>query len=91
MPDRLSPRLAAVVDALPLWPEARVLGIGCGPGAVARAVASRLTSGHIRATDRSATAIEQALHRIAAVTTGQAQLFVDGGDRLRDLTIPRSA
>jgi trans-aconitate methyltransferase len=34
-----------------------VLEIGCGPGAAARAVASRLTSGHILAIDRSASAV----------------------------------
>ncbi|HYI58878.1 MAG TPA: class I SAM-dependent methyltransferase [Microlunatus sp.] len=143
MNDRLSPRLAAVVDALPLWPEARVLEIGCGPGAAARAVARRLTTGQILATDRSATAIELArsagaaeiadgrlrlrqvaaeeldlepgeepyhlvyairvgaldgrhpavgeiaLQRIAAVTTDGARLFIDGGDPLRALEIPR--
>lgn len=60
MAPALSPRLRAVVDALPLWPEARVLEIGCGPGAAARAIADRLTTGHILATDRSATAIAQA-------------------------------
>src|SRR5688500_2361185 len=56
----LSPRLAAVVDALPLRPDARVLEIGCGPGAAARAVAARLTTGHILALDRSASAVAQA-------------------------------
>ncbi|WP_367038528.1 class I SAM-dependent methyltransferase [Streptomyces sp. Je 1-332] len=65
MPIRLSPRLAAIVTALPLQPHSRVLEIGCGPGAAARAVASRLTTGHILAIDRSATAIAQA--RAAAV------------------------
>jgi cyclopropane fatty-acyl-phospholipid synthase-like methyltransferase len=64
VPARLSPRLAAVVDALPLQPHSRVLEIGCGPGAAARAVAARLTTGHILAIDRSATAIAQA--RVAA-------------------------
>ena len=54
----LSPRLAAIVDALPLRPDSRVLEIGCGPGAAARAVADRLTSGDILATDRSAKAID---------------------------------
>jgi trans-aconitate methyltransferase len=56
----LSPRLAAVVAALPLRPDARVLEIGCGPGAAARAVAERLSTGHVLAIDRSATAIAQA-------------------------------
>jgi protein-L-isoaspartate O-methyltransferase len=44
-PPRLSPRLQAVVEALPLQPDARVLEIGCGPGAAARAIAARLTTG----------------------------------------------
>lgn len=56
----LSPRLAAIVDALPLSPRARVLEIGCGPGAAARAVATRLDGGHLVAIDRSATAVAQA-------------------------------
>jgi trans-aconitate methyltransferase len=56
----LSPRLAAVVDALPLRPDSRVLEIGCGPGAAARAVADRLVTGHVLAIDRSATACAQA-------------------------------
>jgi cyclopropane fatty-acyl-phospholipid synthase-like methyltransferase len=144
MPDRLSPRLAAIVNALPLRPHSRVLEIGCGPGAAARSVAARLTTGHIVAIDRSAAAIAQAeaaaandiatgrlsfrhvaaedfvvpasddlfdlvfavrvgaldgrhpeagrrvLHRVAAVTTPDARLFIDGGDPLRELPIPRS-
>ena len=57
---RLSPRLQAVVDALPLQPGSRVLEIGCGPGAAARAIANRLDTGHILAIDRSAKAIDQA-------------------------------
>lgn len=139
----LSPRLAAIVDALPLQPDLRVLEIGCGPGAAARAVADRLVGGHILAIDRSATAIAQAragagdqiaagrmsvravpieefilepgeepfdlvfavrvgaldgrhpeagtraLARIAAATTPEARLFLDGGTPLRELAIPR--
>ncbi len=49
-----------MVAALPLTPSARVLEIGCGPGAAARAVAARLPSGHVLAIDRSAKAIAQA-------------------------------
>ncbi|MFG2089151.1 MULTISPECIES: SAM-dependent methyltransferase [unclassified Spirillospora] len=56
----LSPRLAEIVDALPLAPDMRVLEIGCGPGAAARAVAARLGTGHVLAIDRSAKAIAQA-------------------------------
>lgn len=59
-PTKLSPRLRAVVDALPLRPDSRVLEIGCGPGVAARAVAARLTTGRILAIDRSAAAVAQA-------------------------------
>jgi len=138
----LSGRLEAVVDALPLRPDSRVLEIGCGPGAAARAVAERLAAGYILAIDRSAAAIaqartaaaeqiasgrigvrqvavedfvletgeepydlvfairvgavdgrhpdagEQALRRIALATTAEARLFIDGGDPIRELSIP---
>lgn len=60
MPDGLSPRLAELIGALPFRPDMRVLEIGGGPGAAARAVAARLTAGHILMIDRSATAIRQA-------------------------------
>lgn len=144
MTSMLSPRLAAVVAALPLHPSLRVLEIGCGPGAAARAVAAQLTSGHLLAIDRSPAAVaqaqasgaeqiaagrlsvrratvedlalepgeepfdlvfavregvldgrhpsgtERALRSIAEVTTPDARLFIDGGDPLRELAIPRS-
>jgi SAM-dependent methyltransferase len=64
MPDPLSPRLRAIVEALPLRPGLRVLEIGCGPGAAARAVAARVTlggaPGHVLGVDRSAAAIAAA-------------------------------
>lgn len=53
----LSPRLAAVVDALPLRPGMRVLEVGGAPGAAARAVAQRIGDGHITVIDRSATGV----------------------------------
>jgi SAM-dependent methyltransferase len=56
----LSPRLKAIVDALPLRPGLRVLEVGCGPGAAAREIARRIGDGHVLAIDRSATAIAQA-------------------------------
>lgn len=49
----LSPRLAAIVDALPLRRGMRVLEIGCGPGVAAREVARRLEDGHVLGIDRS--------------------------------------
>jgi SAM-dependent methyltransferase len=56
----LSPRLRAIVDALPLRPGLRVIEIGSGPGAAAREVADRVgPSGHVLAIDRSAKAIAQ--------------------------------
>jgi cyclopropane fatty-acyl-phospholipid synthase-like methyltransferase len=53
----LSPRLAAIVDALPLRPGMRVLEVGCGPGVAAREVARRLRGGHVLGIDRSQKAI----------------------------------
>jgi cyclopropane fatty-acyl-phospholipid synthase-like methyltransferase len=76
----LSPRLAAIVDALPLTPRARVLEIGCGPGAAARAVAARLQSGHIVAIDRSATAVAQA-------RAGCATEIADGQLSVRNVAV----
>lgn len=140
----LSPRLAAIVDALPLQPGMRVLEIGCGPGAAAREVAERVgPGGFVLAIDRSAKAIahgnagsseliasgqlefrqaaiedfqlafgeqpfdlafavrvgaldgrhpaagELAVRRLAAALTPSGRLLIDGGDPLRELTIPR--
>jgi ubiquinone/menaquinone biosynthesis C-methylase UbiE len=68
----LSPRLRAVVDALPLRPGLRVVEIGCGPGAAAREVAERVgPSGHVLAVDRSARAIAQ-------VRSGLGDLIEEG-------------
>lgn len=50
----LSPRLAAIVDALPLRAGMRVLEIGGAPGAAAREVALRIGDGHVLVIDRSA-------------------------------------
>lgn len=68
----LSPRLAAIVDALPLRPGLRVIEIGCGPGAAARAVADRIgPRGHVLAADRSERAIAQ-------LTAAAADLIATG-------------
>jgi ubiquinone/menaquinone biosynthesis C-methylase UbiE len=60
MENKLSKRLAGVVNALPLKEGIRVLEIGCGPGAMAREISRRIGNGHILAIDRSAKAIQQA-------------------------------
>ena len=74
MAPRLSPRLAALVDALPLRPDFRVLEVGCGPGAAARAVADRLGTGQVLAIDRSATAVEQAVRAAAGRPDGRLRV-----------------
>ena len=66
MPSDLSPRLAAVVDALPLAPGLRVLEIGGGPGAAAREVARRIGDGHVLMIDRSARSVALAERNAAA-------------------------
>lgn len=50
----LSPRLAAVLEALPLAPGLRVLEIGGAPGPLARAMAARVSpGGFVLMVDRS--------------------------------------
>jgi ubiquinone/menaquinone biosynthesis C-methylase UbiE len=61
MTNALSARLKDFVDALPLEPGLRVLEIGCGPGAAARAVASLVEGGFVLGIDRSDRAIEAAV------------------------------
>ncbi|MEO9336345.1 methyltransferase domain-containing protein [Mesorhizobium sp. SB112] len=60
MANILSPRLKAIVNALPIAEGMRVLEIGCGPGAAAREIAARIGRGHVLGIDRSAKAIAQA-------------------------------
>src|SRR5690606_25107929 len=61
MAQKLSQRLAEIVEALPLKPDIRILEIGCGTGAVAREIAQRIGDGYILGIDRSSKAIGQAL------------------------------
>lgn len=58
---KLSPRLQQILDALPLRPGLRVLEVGCGPGALARAIAARVAPGQVLGIDRSARAVAQAM------------------------------
>ena len=89
----LSPRLRAVVDALPLQPGLRVLEVGCGPGAAAREVARRLGSGRVLGIDRSPVAVAQAVAasppELAAVLgfrcTAVEDLVLEDGEAPYDL------
>lgn len=59
MASSVSPRLRAVVAALPLRPGMRVLEVGGAPGAAARLVAQRVgPGGHVLVFDRSARGVE---------------------------------
>lgn len=91
----LSPRLATIVDALPLRPGLRVIEVGCGPGAAAREVADRVgPGGHVLAVDRSAKAIAQltasaaeliAAGRLTARQVAAEALRLDPGEERYDL------
>lgn len=72
---RLSDRLAAVVEALPLRPGMRVLEIGGAPGTAARAVAHRLGDGHVTVIDRSARGVAL-VERTAAAEIASGRLSV---------------
>jgi ubiquinone/menaquinone biosynthesis C-methylase UbiE len=91
----LSPRLAEIVDALPLRPGLRVIEIGCGPGAAAREVARRVgPSGHVLAVDRSAKAIGQltvaaadliSAGRLTARQVAAEELELESGEERYDI------
>jgi SAM-dependent methyltransferase len=71
----ISPRLAAIVDALPIQPGMRVLEIGGAPGTAARAIAQRIGSGQILVIDRSAKGVAQT-ERVAAAEIAAGTLRV---------------
>jgi ubiquinone/menaquinone biosynthesis C-methylase UbiE len=88
----MSERLRAIVDALPLTPDARVLEIGCGHGVAATFVCERLDGGRLTAVDRSEKMIAAARARNARyVEDGTAEFLVgrlealDLGDRRFDV------
>ncbi|HEX5532374.1 MAG TPA: methyltransferase domain-containing protein [Actinomycetales bacterium] len=72
----LSPRLAAIVNALPLRPGMRVLEIGGAPGTAARAIAERIGGhGHVLVIDRSARGVAQ-MERLAAAEIAAGRMTV---------------
>jgi cyclopropane fatty-acyl-phospholipid synthase-like methyltransferase len=85
---RLSQRLTAVVDALPLRPGMRVLEIGGAPGAAAKAVARRLEEGHILVIDRSVKGVarteQNAAPEIAAGLLSVRRVAAEDFQLLRD-------
>jgi cyclopropane fatty-acyl-phospholipid synthase-like methyltransferase len=92
----LSHRLLAIVDALPLTEGMRVLEVGCGPGAMARAIALRIGQGHVLGIDRSARAIGLAQRgaadliasgRLAFRTSAVETFRLDPGEAPFDLAV----
>jgi cyclopropane fatty-acyl-phospholipid synthase-like methyltransferase len=78
----LSLRLAGILEALPLKPGLRVLEVGCGQGALARAIAERVAPGHVLGIDRSARAIGQALAGSATqVEAGRLSFRIAAAER----------
>ena len=74
MPDG---RLEAIVDALEIGPDDRMLEIGCGHGVAATLVCEQLVEGHYTAVDRSEKMIAAAQRRNAAfVEAGRAEFLV---------------
>jgi SAM-dependent methyltransferase len=71
----LSPRIAEIVDALPLRPGMRVLEIGGAPGTAARAVVQRIGAGHVLVIDRSAKGVAQ-IERLAATEIAGGRMSV---------------
>lgn len=60
MAHKISKRLLAIVEALPLKDGLSVLEIGCGTGVAAKEISNRIKNGYVLAIDRSAKAIAQA-------------------------------
>jgi SAM-dependent methyltransferase len=60
------PRIAWALSVVAPAPDDRVVELGCGPGVAAALVCERLTTGHMVAVDRSATAVARTRARNAA-------------------------
>lgn len=72
---QLSPRLAEIVDALPIRPGMRVLEIGGAPGIAARAIVERIPEVHVLVIDRSEKGVAQ-MERLAAAEIAAGRMSV---------------
>lgn len=59
-------RIAWAVSVVAPAPDDRIVELGCGPGVAAALICERLTTGHLVAADRSATAVARTAARNAA-------------------------
>lgn len=100
MPERLSQRLKAILEALPLSPSMRVLEVGCGPGALARAMSSTIGGGHVLGIDRSDRAIAQAVSgskdemaagRLSFLTVAAEDFVNEPGEAPSILSLPSAS
>jgi trans-aconitate methyltransferase len=68
----IPPRIKWAVDLMDVQPSDQVLEIGCGPGAGAEAICSRLETGKLFAIDRSESGVDRTKRRNAeAVKAGR--------------------
>jgi ubiquinone/menaquinone biosynthesis C-methylase UbiE len=86
MAQKISKRLAEIIEALPIKNGMRVLEIGCGPGVAAREIAGRIGKGYILAIDRSEKAIRLAIegskHEIEAGSLTFRQVAIENFELL---------
>ena len=84
---QLAPVNDAILDGLPIAPDARVLDVGCGTGALSLAVASRVPGGRVVGADLSAPMLAHARQRAAA--QGLVNIsFVEADAQVADLDGP---
>ncbi|MGN6675767.1 MAG: methyltransferase [Thermomicrobiales bacterium] len=77
---RVSRAALLLADAAEVAPDARVLLLGCGPGALGVALARRASGGMVRLVDTSAIALDMAERTLAANAIGNAAVWPDPVD-----------
>ncbi|MFO0625811.1 MAG: class I SAM-dependent methyltransferase [Polyangiales bacterium] len=84
---QLAPVSDAILDGVALAPDARVLDVGCGTGALSLAVASRVPAGRVVGADLSAPMLARARERAAAQGLVNTS-FVEADAQVADLDGP---